>query len=147
MKKSDFCVVGFMYAVCALFFSMTLKLKPAAQIYPKFVISLLAGLTTMYLIKMLMSAKKNGVSNGFNEVFSGFLPAQFFKVLGMIIVFVVMLKVLGFYIAAAFFMVVTLWLLKVPHLHNAIATVAIIGIVYLAFTMFLGVRLPSGMLF
>lgn len=147
LKKSDLCVVGFMYAVCVLFFSMTLKLKPAAQIYPKFVIGLLFGLTTMYVVKMIMDAKKHGVSSGFDEVFKGFQPAQFFKVLAMIIVFVAMLKVLGFYIAAAFFMVVTLWLLKVPHLHNAIATVAIIGIVYLAFTMFLGVRLPSGMLF
>ncbi|MBQ3111467.1 MAG: tripartite tricarboxylate transporter TctB family protein [Firmicutes bacterium] len=147
MKKSDICVVAFMYGVCALFFSMTLKLKPAAQIYPKFVISLLAVLTTLYVIKMVMDAKKYGVQNGFDEVFAGFQAQQFFKVVVMILAFVVMLKVFGFYIAAAVFMLVTLYLLKVPKLHNVIATVVIIAIVYFAFTEFLGVRLPKGMFF
>ena len=48
MKKTDIGVVAFIYAVCALFLVMTLRLPAAAQTYPLFIIILLAALTNIF---------------------------------------------------------------------------------------------------
>lgn len=146
MKKTDIGVVAFMYAVCALFLSMTLKLKPAAQTYPLFIIALLAGLTTLYVIQMIRAAKKEGVTSGWED-FKDFVPKQFFPVLAMIVVYLVLMYFIGFYLSTLIFMVTCLLYLKVPKLHTVIATVAIILLVYCAFTLFLKVKLPAGLLF
>jgi len=146
MKKTDIGVVGFMYAVCILFLSMTLKLKKGAQTYPIFIISLLAALTTLYLIQMIVGAKKNGVTSG-SEDFEGFLPSQFFPLLGMIIVYLVVMYFVGFYISTIAFMVLSLLYLKISKLKILITTIVLLLIVYCAFTMFLGVNLPTGLIF
>lgn len=146
MKKTDIGVVGFMYAVCLLFLVMTLQLKPAARIYPLFIIALLAGLTTLYLVQMILGAKKNGVTSGLED-FEDFVPKQFFPVLVMIICYLVLMYFVGFYISTVLFMVACLLFLKVPKWQGAIATVAIVALVYCAFTLFLKVKLPVGLLF
>ena len=61
MKKTDIGVVVFMYAVCAYFYYHMLQLKASSQTYPRFTIILLFGLTTLYLVQMLVAAKKYGV--------------------------------------------------------------------------------------
>lgn len=147
MKKTDIGVVCFMYAVCALFLSMTLKLKPAAQTYPIFIICMLAALTTLYVFNMIRAAKKEGVTSGINEVFADFLPRQFLPILAMIIAYLVAMYLVGFYISTLIFMIGCLLYLKVPKLHIAISTIVVLGLVYCAFTAFLGVRLPAGLLF
>lgn len=146
MKLTDIGVVAFMYIVCAYFYSQTVKLKPASQTYPKFTIILLFGLTTLYLVQMLVAAKKYGVESGVDEVFKDFQPAQFFFCLAATIVYLVLINYLGFYIATVIFMVAVLLFLKVPPLATAIAVVAIVGLIYLAFQKFLGVKLPVGTL-
>jgi len=146
MKKTDIGVVGFMYAVCALFLVMTLQLKPAAQTYPLFIIILLAGLTTIYLVQMILGAKKTGVTSGLED-FADFLPKQFFPVLAMVIGYLVLMYFVGFYIATLAFMVACLLYLKVPKLHIVISTAVILALVYCAFTLFLRVKLPAGLLF
>lgn len=72
MKKTDIGVVAFMYAICALFLVMTLRLPAAAQTYPLFIIILLAALTTLYVVQMVRAAKKRGVTSGLED-FEGFL--------------------------------------------------------------------------
>ena len=74
MKKTDIGVVGFMYAVCAFFFIMAQDLKKEARVYPVFIITLLFLLTTGYLVEMLVSAKKYGVTSGIQVIFEGFQP-------------------------------------------------------------------------
>lgn len=146
MKKTDIGVVGFMYAVCGLFYYMTLELKEAAQIYPRFIIALLFILTTLYVIQMGIAAKKHGIINDVKETFAGFLPKQFFVILAMIITYLVLMYNVGFYISTTLFMVSCLLFLKVPKWQIAVTTLVIIGLVYGAFTQFLGVRLPAGVL-
>ena len=146
MKKTDIGVVAFMYAVCGVFLAMTLQLKKAAQAYPLFTIGLLFGLTTLYLIQMIRGARKNGVTSGLED-FKDFLPKQFFPVLGMVIVYLVLMYITGFYISTVVFMVACLLFLKVPKLHSLITVVAIVALVYCAFTLFLKVKLPVGLLF
>ena len=125
MKKTDIGVVGFMYAVCAFFFLMSRDLKKGARIYPLCIIAILFLLTTGYVVEMLFAAKKNGVTSGIPEIFEGFQPKQFFIVLGMLNAYLIGMYFVGFYLA----------------------TIVIIGLVYGAFTMFLGVKLPVGLLF
>ena len=54
---------------------------------------------------------------------------------------------IGFYVSTFVFLVVSLLFLKVKPLPTVIATVAILVLVYLAFTLFLEVKLPKGILF
>jgi len=147
MKKTDIGVVGFMYAVCAFFYVYSFDLKQGSETYPRFTIILLFGLTTLYLINMILAAKKHGVESGVNEVFDGFQPKQFFISLVLILIYFLMMKYLGFFVATTAFMLAALVYLKVPMLHTAIAIVAVDVLIYLAFVQFLGVRLPRGLLF
>ena len=147
MKKTDIGVVGFMYAVCAFFYVYSFDLKKGSETYPLFTIALLFGLTTLYLINMIIAAKKHGVESGVSEVFEGFQPKQFFVSLALTIIYFVMMKYLGFFVSTTAFMLVTLMYLRVPMLHTAIAIVAVDVLIYLAFVEFLGVRLPKGLLF
>ena len=144
MRKTDLGVVAFMYLVCAYFYSQTITFKADSQTYPKFTIVLLFALTTLYLLQMVVAAKKHGVESGVQEVFKDFQAAQFFVCLLGAILYVVLMHFFGFYIATVIFMAAVLLYLRVPVLYSAIAIVAILGLVYFAFGKFLGVKLPIG---
>ena len=146
MKKTDIGVVAFIYAVCVLFLVMTLRLPAAAQTYPLFIIIMLAALTTLYVAQMLRATKKSGVTSGLED-FEGFLPRQFFPILGMVVLYLVVMYFAGFYIATLVFMVVCLLFLKVPKWQILLSTAVILVLVYCAFTLFLKVKLPVGLLF
>ena len=69
MKKTDIGVVVFMYAVCAFFYAYSYKLTEESKTYPMFTIALLFALTTLYLVQMIINARKFGVESGADEVF------------------------------------------------------------------------------
>ena len=144
MKKTDIGVVLFMYIVCGFFYYHLTKLKSSSQTYPRFTIILLFGLTTFYLIQMLVAAKKYGVESGVNEVFKDFQPVQFFVCLGATILYLIGIYFFGFYIPTVIFMAAVLLYLRVPPLYAAIAVVVIIALIYFAFQKFLGVKLRVG---
>ena len=144
MKKTDISVVAFMYLVCAYFYVQTVKFQADSQTYPKFTIVLLFGLTTLYLLQMLVAAKKHGVESGVSTVFKDFEAKQFLVCLAGAILYVVLMYFFGFYISTVIFMAAVLLYLRVPLLHSAIAIVAILALVYFAFGKFLGVKLPVG---
>ena len=147
MKKTDIGVVGFMYAVCAFFYVYSFDLHEGSETYPLFTIGLLFGLTTLDLINMIIAARKFGVENGANEIFEGFMPVQFIVSIVLTVVYFLMMKYLGFFTATTVFMIATLLYLRVKPLHAAISVVAIDLLIYFAFIMFLGVKLPKGLLF
>ena len=147
MKLTDIGVVVFMYAICGFFYYHMTKLQANSQTYPRFTIVLLFVLTTVYLLQMVMNARKYGVTSGVNEVFDGFMVAQFFVCLALAIVYLIMMKYLGFFVATIVFMIAVLAYLRVPRVQAAIAVVGINLLVYLAFAQFLGVKLPAGLLF
>ena len=144
MKKTDIGVIVFMYLVCAYFYTQTIKFQADSQTYPMFTIALLFGLTTLYLLQMIVAAKKHGVESGVDTVFKDLQPKQLLVCLLGAIVYVVLMYFFGFYISTAIFMAAVLLYLRVPLLHSAIAIVAILALVYFAFGRFLGVRLPVG---
>ena len=147
MKKTDIGVVVVMYAICAFFYYMTMQLKAESQVYPLFTIALLFGLTTLYLLQMLFRAKRHGVESGTDEVFDGFEKIQFFVCFICVLSYLILVRFLGFYPATILFMLAVLIFLKVPVLHIVITVVALNVMIYFAFTKFLGVKLPSGILF
>ena len=132
-----------MYAVCAFFLSMTLKLPEAAQIYPLCIIALLAGLTTLHVINMIISAFRFGVESGLED-FKNFLPSQFFTLFIMIVLYLVAMPHVGFYISSVVFMAVSLLFLRVKIWQIILAEIVIVALVYYAFTVFLEVNLPVG---
>ena len=129
MQKTDIGVVAVMYAVCALFYYMNTQLKKESQTYPTFTIALLFGLTTLYLVQMLFKARKFGVESGADKVY------------------LVLMYYLGFYVSTVAFMVVTLLFLRVPIPQLALSVISVTLLCYLAFSMFLGVKMPAGLLF
>lgn len=147
MKKTDIGVVAFMYVVCGFFYAYSFQLTEESRSYPLFTIILLFFLTTLYLVQMIIAARKFGVESCKDEVFAGFKAKQFFVSLGLTIVYFFMMKYLGFFTATIIFMAASLLYLKVPLLHSAIALVAVNLLIYFAFVKFLGVKLPSGLLF
>ena len=134
-----------MYGVCGFFLYMTLQLPKAAQIYPLCVIVLLAALTTLHVFSMIISAIREGVSSGLEE-FADFLPAQFFALLAMIILYLFAMPYLGFYAASILFMSASLLFLRMKLWQIFLAELVIFALVYCAFTLFLEVRLPVGTL-
>lgn len=146
MKKTDIGVVAFMYAVCAFFYAYSFSLSESSKSYPLFTIVLLFGLTTLYLVQMIIAARKFGVESGVDKVFAGFKPVQFFLSLVLTIAYFFLINYLGFFTATTLFMIASFIYLKVPLLHSVIALVAMDLLIYLAFVQFLGVRLPTGLL-
>ena len=146
MKKTDIGVCIAMYSVCALFLYMTLQLKKAAQIYPLCIIALLAGLTTLHVINMIISAVRHGVTSGFED-FKDFIPSQFFTLFIMIVIYLAIMPYAGFYAASILFMTASLLFLRVKLWQIIFSEIAIFVLVYCAFTLFLEVKLPSGVLF
>ena len=146
MKKTDIGVCLAMYAVCAFFLYMTLQLPKAAQIYPLCVIALLAALTTLHVFNMIRAAIKEGVESGLDD-FKDFVPSQFFTLFAMIVIYLAVMPYLGFYVASVLFMSASLIFLRVKLWQAVLAEIAIIALVYCAFTLFLEVRLPAGILF
>ena len=95
---------------------------------------------------MVRGAKKNGVTTGLED-FEGFLPKQFFPILAMVVLYLVVMYFAGFYIATLVFMAACLLFLKVPQWQILLSTAVILALVYCAFTLFLKVKLPVGLLF
>ena len=95
---------------------------------------------------MIISARKFGVESGVEEIFNGFKPLQFALSVVLTIVYIFLMKYLGFFTATTIFMIASFVYLKVPVLHSAISIVAINLLIYFAFVQFLGVRLPTGLL-
>ena len=146
MKKTDIGVVAVMYAVCAYWYYGTTQLKESSRTYPYFTVALLFGLTTLYLLQMLVAAKRHGVTSGVDEVFKDFQPAQFFVCLAAVVAYVLLVSMVGFFVSTVVFMVAVMLYLKVPVLHMGIAVVVLNVLIYAAFVRFLGVKLPTGFL-
>lgn len=135
-----------MYAFCTFFYAYSSTLSEESKTYPLFTISLLFGLTTLYLIQMILAARKFGVESGVDTVFAGFKPLQFTLSLVLTVAYFFLVKYLGFFSATTIFMIASFIYLKVPVLHSVVTLVVINLLIYLAFVQFLGVRLPTGLL-
>ena len=145
MKKTDIGVVAFMYVVCAFFYVYLQELPKDSQTYPMFTIVLLFGLTTLYLITMIFNAVKHGTESG-TEMFREFVSGQFFFCPALVVLYLIGIKFIGFFVSTTIFMIAVMAFLKVKWQHIAIAVVSMDVLLYLAFVLFLKVKLPAGIL-
>ncbi|MCR5562599.1 MAG: tripartite tricarboxylate transporter TctB family protein [Desulfovibrio sp.] len=147
MKYSDIGVIAIMYAVCAFFFSMAVKLPEEAQIYPLCLLAGLGGLNTLYLLRCLARLRRDGFVNDVPQIFNGFLRGQFFLVVLCCIAYMALMDAVGFYAASLAYLTGVMLLLRVPRLH-LFCTVGVLALlIYAVFTLFLKVPLPAGRLF
>lgn len=148
MKRSDIGLVVCIYAITLFFFAMTIQLKKEAQIYPMVVMALLFLLNTGFLVQQVVKAKKEGRKgdDDLRNLFEGFQPGQFVLVLAGSVLYVCLIGVLGFYVSTALYLAATLLGLKVKGLYIVITVAAYACLVYCAFTLFLHVPLPTGIL-
>lgn len=153
MTRSDLGVILMIYATCFFFLYMTLQLRAAAQIYPLCLIAGLAILNTLYFGKCFykyLQAKREqglGILNDLPEIFSGFLPRQFFFVVCACIAYLALLNWLGFYLAGLIYLAGAMLWLQVKPLQIVITIIVLGLLVYGVFTLFLSVPLPKGYLF
>ena len=96
---------------------------------------------------MILNARRFGVESGVDTAFAGFKPVQFIVSVALILVYFVLMKYVGFFVSTTLFMLACLLFLRVPILATVISIVSIDLLIYLAFVLFLGVRLPAGILF
>lgn len=147
MKKSDIGVITVIYATCLFFYVMLLGLPSAAQTYPLALIGALFFLNTLYLLLQLVRLKKKGIVNDLPAIFKGFLPGQFFMVCATGAAYMILMYIIGFYPATVAYLVVTMWLLKVPKIQLFVTLAALLILIYAVFSLFLAVPLPQGILF
>lgn len=145
MKKSDLSVIAVIYVITLVFFISTLAFPSDAQIYPMIVMAILTLLNTLYLIKCVMKyAKVKKITNDYPIIFESFQHKQFFIVLGLCILYIILISLLGFYSATFLYMLGTMVFLKVSKKPLIITLVCFMAMVYATFTLFLNVPLPAG---
>ena len=148
MQKSDFSVVSIIYAIGLFFLYQTLALPDDAQTYPLVLICALLFVNTLYLVQSFYKwTQTHRVENDIQIHFKGFLPVQFFTVLGFCALYLVLMHFFGYYISTLIYLVGSLMFLRVPLLHILLTVGVIALMVALVFSMFLKVPLPVGVLF
>ncbi len=148
MKDSDIGVIVVIYAVATWFLIMTLKLPEPAQSYPLILISTLYFCNTLLLLKQLYILSKNKVLiNDMREVFTGFLPKQFFGVVAGCLIYLVLVNYLGYYLSSVLYLLIAQFCLKVKPIPAVLSCVCVMAITYFVFSLFLHVPLPVGLIF
>lgn len=145
MKKNDFYLAAGIMIICVLYLFATLQLPEKAAFYPIFVVSLLIIMDIMFIIETFLKYKKTSAAICEGEkMFKDFEIKQFFFVLATSLVYIVLINILGFYVTTLIYLLLTLLGLGVKKHHSIIATIGFCIVVYLAFTVFLKVPLPTG---
>lgn len=148
MKKSDIGLCAAIYGILIFFFVQVMGYKPEVRIYPLFVMTVLFILNTAYLLKSVVAyIHDKKIENDYISIFKEFQPRQYAAILLFSLIYVVLICLIGFYPSTLLYLVGTLLFLKVRIPYIAITVVVFACIIYGAFSKFLHVPLPSGILF
>lgn len=148
MKKSDIGLISAIYGITAFFFVLVIQYKPEVRIYPFFVMAVLCTLNTVFLIKQLVAfAKTKKVENDYKTIFKQFELKQFTVVFLFSLTYVCVIDIIGFYPASLLYLIGTLLFLKVHILSIALTLILFGSVIFIAFSKFLRVPLPSGWFF
>lgn len=148
MKRSDVGFAIMMYALMAIFLIPLLSYPPSVRIYPMVILSLFFIMTTIYIINAYRQYRKTKeIEEDLRETFAAFIPRQFLIVLGLILVYIILVPIIGFYITTAIYLALSLFALKVKPIQIGLTLVFFFLLLYGVFTLFLRVPLPKGFLF
>ena len=147
MKVSDIGVILFMYAVCFFFYLLILDLPEEAQTYPFSIVASLALLTTVLLLRNIVSLFRTGLICDLPRIFQGFNAKQFFVLCLLCASFIIGFPFLGFYCTSFLFLLFSMLFLRVPKGQLFLTILVLALLIYVVFTLFLKVPMPVGSLF
>ena len=146
MRKYDkFLTIG-LFILEAFYFLLIKQLPPKAARYPYFVLGLMVFLTLLLAINTFLIKPKNTEENKEEDQFKGNLYGQFFLVIALSAVYVILIDIIGFFVTTAIYLFVTMVILKSNIKWSIVVSIVFSIFLYLVFVSFLKVPVPRGFL-
>ena len=146
MRKYDkFLTIG-LFILEAFYFLLIKQLPPKAARYPYFVLGLMIFLTLLLAINTFLIKPKNTEENKEEDQFKGNLYGQFFLVIALSAVYVILIDIIGFFVTTAIYLFVTMVALKSSVKWSIVVSILFPIFLYLIFVSFLKVPVPKGFL-
>ena len=146
MRKYDkFLTIG-LFILEAFYFILIKQLPPKAARYPYFVLGLMVFLTLLLAINTFLIKPKNTEENKEEDQFKGNLYGQFFLVIALSAVYVILIDIIGFFVTTAIYLFVTMLALKSNIKWSIVVSILFPIFLYLIFVSFLKVPVPRGFL-
>ena len=146
MRKYDkFLTIG-LFILEAFYFLLIKQLPPKAARYPYFVLGLMVFLTLLLAINTFLIKPKNTEENKEEDQFKGNLYGQFFLVIALSTVYVILIDIIGFFVTTAIYLFVTMVALKSSVKWSIVVSILFPIFLYLIFVSFLKVPVPRGFL-
>ena len=145
MRKYDkFLTIG-LFILEAFYFLLIKQLPPKAARYPYFVLGLMVFLTLLLAINTFLIKPKN-TEDKEEDQFKGNLYGQFFLIMALSAVYVILIDIIGFFVTTAIYLFVTMVILKSNIKWNIVVSIVFPIFLYLVFVLFLKVPVPRGFL-
>ena len=145
MRKYDkFLTIG-LFILEAFYFLLIKQLPPKAARYPYFVLGLMVFLTLLLAINTLLIKPKN-TEDKEEDQFKGNLYGQFFLIMALSAVYVILIDIIGFFVTTAIYLFVTMVALKSSVKWSIVVSILFPIFLYLIFVSFLKVPVPKGFL-
>ena len=147
MRKFDRYLTIGLFILEAFYFLLIKQLPPKAARYPYFVLGLMAFLTLLLAINTFIIKPKNAEEDKEEEdKFKGNLYGQFFFVVVLSAVYVILIDIIGFFVTTAIYLFVTMVALKSSVKWSIVVSILFPIFLYLIFVSFLKVPVPKGFL-
>ncbi|WP_427169158.1 tripartite tricarboxylate transporter TctB family protein [Fusobacterium nucleatum] len=144
MRKYDkFLTIG-LFILEAFYFLLIKQLPPKAARYPYFVLGLMVFLTLLLAINTFIVKPKNVEDE--EDQFKGNLYSQFFLIIALSAVYVILIDIIGFFVTTAVYLFVTMLALKSNIKWSIVVSILFPIFLYLIFVSFLKVPVPRGFL-
>ena len=145
MRKYDkFLTIG-LFILEAFYFILIKQLPPKAARYPYFVLGLMVFLTLLLAINTFLIKPKN-TEDKEEDQFKGNLYGQFFLIMALSAVYVILIDIIGFFVTTAIYLFVTMVILKSNIKWSIVVSILFPIFLYLVFVSFLKVPVPRGFL-
>ena len=146
MRKYDkFLTIG-LFILEAFYFLLIKQLPPKAARYPYFVLGLMVFLTLLLAINTFIIKPKNAEEDKEEDQFKGNLYGQFFLIMALSAVYVILIDIIGFFVITAIYLFVTMVALKSSVKWSIVVSILFPIFLYLIFVSFLKVPVPKGFL-
>lgn len=142
-KKGNLALCAGFFALSGFYAFLLKSLDAKDALYPKFVATLLFGLTIALTLQIVMSK-----GDEFKvKIFGKFYKQQFFTVIAVGIGYLFLINLLGYFTSTFLFLAILLTLLKAKRKMAIIVAIGFCIFIYIVFRMFLGVPVPEGLIF
>ena len=146
MRKYDkFLTIG-LFILEAFYFILIKQLPAKAARYPYFVLGLMVFLTLLLAINTFLIKPKNSEEDKEEDQFKGNLYGQFFLIMALSAVYVILIDIIGFFVTTAIYLFVTMVILKSNIKWSIVVSIVFSIFLYLVFVSFLKVPVPRGFL-